>query len=82
MRAGPYWPATVFREHLLRRHGANRPQQLGTLVPHRIRLETGARLHPDSRHHLQQVILNHVRQRAGLLVIGAAALHSESIPLP
>ena len=35
------------------------------------------RLHGDGRHHLQQVILDHVAQRAGFLVIRAAAFHAD-----
>ena len=37
----------------------------------------GAGLHGDRRHHLRQVILDHVAQRAGFLVVGAAALHAD-----
>ena len=37
----------------------------------------GARLHGDRRHHLQQMVLDHVAQRAGFLVIGAAAFHAD-----
>ena len=39
--------------------------------------KAGARLHGDGGHHLQQVVLDHVGQRAGFLVIGAAAFHAD-----
>jgi hypothetical protein len=57
-----------------RLHGA---QQLGALVAHAGGLEAGAGLHGDSGHHLQQMVLDHVGERAGLLVISAAALDAD-----
>src|SRR6202034_4253421 len=64
-------------EHLLRFHDAYRAQQLGTLVAYRVRPERRAGLHGDRRQYLPQVILDHVAQRAGFLVIRAAAFHPD-----
>ena len=63
--------------HLFRLHDADRAQQLGALIAHRVRFEDGRRLHRDRRHHLQQVILDHVAQRAGFLVVRAAAFDAD-----
>ena len=55
----------------------NRAQQLGTFVADGVGGERGARLHGDGRHHLQQMILDHVAQRPGFLIISAAAFHAD-----
>ena len=56
-----------------------RAQQLGALVAHRVRIEDGRRLHRDGRHHLREMILDHVAQRAGFLVVGAASLDADRL---
>ena len=50
-----------------------RAQHLDLLVAHRGRIEVGRRLHRHQREQLQHVVLNHVAQRAGaVIIIGAA----------
>ncbi len=41
------------------------------------RTERRARLHGDSSHHLQQVILDHIVERAGLLIIRSTSLDAD-----
>ncbi len=77
MRAGPYWPGNRILQHFLRLHHADGAQQFGSLVAHGIGAKGRAGLHGDGSHHLRQVILNHVAQRSGFLIIRAAALHAD-----
>ena len=77
MRAGPYWPGTAFWRHFVGLHEADGAQQLGALVADGVGAEAGAGLHGDGGHHLQQVVLDHVAQRAGLLIVGAAAFDAD-----
>ena len=60
--------------------GIERPdvaQHLRLLVADRFRVGAGRRLHRQQAQHLQQVILNHVADHAGLFVELAAALDAE-----
>ena len=57
---------------LRRRHRAHRLQQLHLLVAQRLAVGVDRRLHGEQRHDLQQVVLDHVADRAGLLVELAA----------
>ena len=59
-----------------------RPQaahHLGLLVAHLVRLEQVRRLHRDQRDQLQHVVLHHVAQRAGLVVVTRAALEADGL---
>ena len=56
---------------------ADGTQQLRTLVAHGVGAERRAGLHGDGGHHLRQVILDHVAQGAGFLVVRAAAFHPD-----
>ena len=48
------------------------------LRAHRLGVERGGRLHGHHGEHLQHVVLQHVRERAGLVVVGGpAALHAQ-----
>ncbi len=57
-----------------RPHGAEQAQLLGA---HCIRIAADRRVHRQQRHHLQQMVLHDVADRADLLVKAAAALHAE-----
>ena len=58
---------------------ADRPQDLDLLVAQRIGLERGGRLHRHEAHELQQVVLQHVADGAGLLVERAAVLDADRL---
>ena len=62
--------------------GGDRPQRaqhLHLLVAHRGRVEVGRRLHRHQREQLEHVVLHHVAQRAGALVIIGAALQPDRL---
>ena len=61
----------VDRAHLL--------EQLDPLVAEALRARVDRRIHREQRHHLQQVVLHHVAQRADLLVELAAAFDAERL---
>ncbi len=61
--------------HGHRRH--DRAQHLDLFVAERVAVEVRRRLHRADGKQLQHVALHHVAQRAGLLVVGAAALDAE-----
>ena len=50
---------------------------LALLVPHGLGVEGHGRLHRHQAHHLKEVVLDHVAQRARLLVVAAAPLHTD-----
>jgi hypothetical protein len=56
--------------------GPDRPQQLHFLVANRLGAERHGRFHGHEGEHLQQVILDHVAQGAGFLVIAATRAHA------
>jgi hypothetical protein len=56
-----------------------RAQHLDLLVAHRGRIEVGRRLHRHQRQQLQHVVLDHVAQRPGAVVIIAAALEADRL---
>src|SRR5579863_4488834 len=58
-------------------HDPDGPQELGALVANGIRVKRRKRLHADGGHYLQQMVLNHVAQRARFLVVGPAPLYSD-----
>ena len=53
-------------------------QHLDLLVAHRVGAEGDRRLHGDQREELQEVVLDHVAQRAGLFVVGAPVLDARA----
>ena len=75
--------------HVLAAHGEevdavardrpHRAQHLDLLVAHGVGVEGDGRLHGDQREELQQVVLHHVAQRAGLLVVGRAMLDAQRL---
>jgi len=70
--------ALVLAAHaLLRVGGPDRLQQLQLLVPDRVRVVAGRRLHRGQRQHLQQVVLDDVAQGADLVVEDSAVLDPE-----
>ena len=60
--------------HLLRRVDAHGLQQLGLLVADGVGLEGARHLHAEIGQHLEHVVLHHVAQHAGGVVVAAAAL--------
>ena len=62
---------------ILRRQRPQRLEDLHLLIAQRLAAAVHRRLHGQERHHLQQVILDHVANRAGLLVELAAPLDAE-----
>ena len=75
---GPYWPRTTSVTTSPGSHG-DRAQDLDLLVAQRIGLEGGRRLHRDEAEQLQQVVLEDVARRAGLLVERAAVLDADRL---
>ena len=74
----------VLAAHGIRADGGrgDRPQaahHLGLLVAHLVRLEQVRRLHRHQRDQLQHVVLHHVAQRAGLVVITRAAFEADGL---
>ena len=59
------------------RHGRAGPQHGGLGVAQVDGVHRGRRLHGDQRHHLQQVALDHVGQRAGLVVVAGPVLQGQ-----
>jgi very-short-patch-repair endonuclease len=74
-----YWPRTTSRATDLRREGAQRLQHLELLVADGIGVARGRRLHRDHGQQLQRVVLDHVAQRAGLVVEVAARAHADAL---
>ena len=62
---------------LLRRHRADRLQQLHLLVADVFRLQRHGRFHGHQREHLQDVILHHVAHGTRFLVVAAARSHTD-----
>ena len=68
-------PADVLApDELVRGERAHGLEQLRLAVADVLRGERVGRLHRHEREHLEQVVLDHVAQRAGLLVVAAAPL--------
>jgi len=65
--------------HIQRVHGPDRAEQLHLFVTDRLGLERDRRLHGHERENLQEMILNHVPQSAGLLVVSAASAHAHRL---
>jgi hypothetical protein len=65
-----YWPRTS----LVRGERAHGLEQLRLAIANVLRGQRVGRLHRDEREHLEEVVLDHVAQRAGLLVIATAPL--------
>ena len=65
--------------HFRRIDRMHRVHDLVLLVAHRAGVEGHRWLHGDQAEQLQHVVLNHVTQRAGLLVIRAAALDADRL---
>ena len=65
-----------------RRRGADRPQaaqHLGLLVAHFVGFQQVRRLHRHQRHQLQHVVLHHVAQRAGVVVVAPAPFDAHGL---
>ncbi len=65
--------------HLVGLHDADGAQQFGALVAYGIRRKGGARFHRDRGHDLEQVVLDHVAQRSGLLIICPATFDTDRL---
>src|SRR5438067_6309906 len=61
------------------RHPAQRAQDLHLLVADGLVVERGRRLHRDKREELEQVVLDDVAHRAGLLVVARALLDADRL---
>ena len=70
--AGAYWPRTTDRSTSSPVERPQRLDDLELLVADDVGVERVRRLHRDEREELQQVVLHHVAQRAGLLVVAGA----------
>jgi hypothetical protein len=57
----------------------DRTQQLDLAVVEMARVESGRRLHRDQAQQLQQMVLDHVAQRAGVVVVAGAALQRDGL---
>ncbi len=75
--AGPVLPAHGLLGHVLRRDGLERLEDLDLLVADRVLGQAGGRLHRHHAQQLQQVVLHHVAQRAGVVVELAARFHAK-----
>ena len=75
---GPYWPRTT-SVAASSRVARDRAQDLDLLVAQRIGLERRRRLHRDQADQLEQVVLEDVARRAGLLVERAAVLDADRL---
>src|SRR4051812_37456621 len=53
-------------------------QDLGLLVAHGLRVESGGSLHRHERQQLHHMFLEHIAQRSRRVVVGAAVLHSQA----
>ena len=69
--------AELSAHHLLRIERPHRAEKAQLLRLHGLRVVAGGRIHREQRHHLQQMVLHHVADRADFLVEGAAALNAE-----
>ena len=76
-RAGGVLAAHGIASDVLGRHRTQRAQHLELFVTDRVRIERHRRLHRDDAQQLQQVVLHHVAQRAGLVVETRAAAHAD-----
>ena len=77
-------PRTILPAHdparqIIQRERLNRPQHFDFFVAHAVGVKRNRRLHRHQRQHLQHVILEHVAQLPGLLVISGAMLHAERL---
>src|SRR5262249_660485 len=88
MNPRPYWPRTtcfgpggglVAGDDVLRGRRVDGGEHLDLLVAHRVGGEVERRLHRRDRDELQQVVLEDVADRAGLLVIARAPLDPDRL---
>ncbi len=63
--------------HIFRIHAAHGAHHLHLLIPHGIGIQGNRRLHRHQGHHLNQMALNHVSQRAGLFIITRAIFNTQ-----
>ncbi len=78
-RAGRVLAAHRVARDVRQRHRPQRAQHLQLLVAYRIRVERHGRLHRDDAQQLQQVVLHHVAQRAGMVVEARAAADADRL---
>ena len=76
---GPYWPRTTSRATCSGAELGDRAEDLDLLVAQRVGVEGRGRLHRHQAEQLQQVVLEEVARRAGLLVERAAALDPDRL---
>ena len=76
-QAGPVLSGHGVPLDLVGRQRLQRLQHLELLVAHGLAVDVGRRFHRDQAQHLQQVVLQHVAQRAGLVVVVAAGTDAE-----
>ena len=62
---------------VVRRHRLERLQDFEFLVADGFAVDVGGWLHRDQAQHLQQMVLHHVAQRAGVVVVPAAGAHTQ-----
>ena len=79
MAPAPYWPRTTLLRDVLALQGPQGAHDLDLFVAHAVRREIGGRLHGGEAEELEEVVLHHVAQGAGAVVIGPAAFHAESL---
>ena len=71
-------PAKLAADHVFGLQRRNGAEHLDLLVPHPVRLDRDRRLHREVADDLQQMVLNDVSDRPGLVVELAAALNPET----
>ena len=72
-------PAHNPARQVFKRKWLDGAQHFDLFVAHAVGVERGRRFHRHEREHLQHVILKHVAQLPGLLVISGAMLHAERL---
>ena len=71
-----YWPRTASASGSTRAH---RLQHLDLVVADHLRVPQRGRLHRRERHHLHEVVLDHVAQRADAVVVARTTLDAERL---
>jgi hypothetical protein len=77
MAAGPYCPATAWVATSAGRKGRMERRSFGAFIADGAGFEDGGGLHGDGGEDLEEVVLDHVAEGAGFLVVGAAAFDAD-----
>ena len=77
--AGPVLSAHGMPGDLVRIQDAHGFQQLGLLIADGVGRDRARRFHAQIGEHLQHVVLDHVAQHAGAVVVAAAALDADGL---